>query len=124
MNPEHKRNALLRLKTIHGHTKALIGMVEAETYCPDVMKQIAAVQASLERVNRVLLENHLETCVTDAIQGGSGKEKIRELIDSLRYNGGLTDFRHASSRTSDKPEQNGRVPAERAPSAPVRARNA
>jgi DNA-binding FrmR family transcriptional regulator len=38
--------------------------VEAETYCPDLMKQVAAAQASLERVNRILLQNHLETCAT------------------------------------------------------------
>lgn len=48
-------------------TAAVVAMVEREDYCPDVMKQVAALQASLERVNRLLLENHLETCVTEAI---------------------------------------------------------
>jgi len=108
MNPEHKRNALLRLKTIRGHTDGLVAMVEAETYCPEVMKQIAAVQASLEKVNRILLENHLETCVTDAIRTGAGEKKIRELIDALRYNGGLTDFRHGPTPSAEPAAPNPR----------------
>lgn len=95
MYPEHKQNAMLRLKTVRGHLDGVIGMVEKEVYCPDLMKQVAALQASLERVNRILLQNHLETCVTEAIQTGKGQEKIRELIEALRFNGGLTDFRGA-----------------------------
>jgi DNA-binding FrmR family transcriptional regulator len=93
MNPEHKRDVLLRLKTVRGHLDGIVRMIEAEVYCPELMKQVAAAQASLERVNRILLQNHLETCVTEAIQAGGGKAKIAELIDALRFNGGLTDFR-------------------------------
>jgi CsoR family transcriptional regulator, copper-sensing transcriptional repressor len=93
LNAGHKRDALLRLKTVRGHLDGIIRMVEAETYCPELMKQVAAAQASLERVNRILLQNHLETCVTEAIQAGGGSAKIAELIDALRFNGSLTDFR-------------------------------
>lgn len=92
VTPEHKRNALLRLKTVRGHLDGVIGMVEDDAYCVDLMKQVAAIQASLEKVNRVLLHNHLQTCVTEAIQAGGGEEKIQELLDALRYNGSLTDF--------------------------------
>src|SRR5207253_10523605 len=52
------------------------------------------LQASLEKVNRVLLRNHLETCVSEAIRTGQGQEKIAELMEALPYNSGLTDFRH------------------------------
>src|SRR5215469_12941719 len=92
--PGHKREALLRLKTVRGHIDGVIGMVEDEVYCPDLMKQVAALQASLEKVNRVLLRNHLETCVSEAIRTGQGQEKITELMEALPYNSGLTDFRH------------------------------
>jgi DNA-binding FrmR family transcriptional regulator len=95
MNARHKRDALLRLKTVRGHVDGVIAMVEREVYCPDLMKQISALQASLEKVNRILLENHLETCVTEAIQAGGGLEKIQELIEALRYNSSLTTFREA-----------------------------
>jgi DNA-binding FrmR family transcriptional regulator len=90
----HKREALLRLKTVRGHIDGVISMVEDEVYCPDLMKQVAALQASLEKVNRVLLRNHLETCVSEAIRTGQGQEKITELMEALPYNSGLTDFRY------------------------------
>ena len=93
MDTQHKQGALLRLKTVRGHLGGIIRMVEAEAYCPELMKQVAAAQASLERVNRILLQNHLETCVTEAIKAGGGRDKIAELIDALRFNGSLTDFR-------------------------------
>jgi len=93
----HKREALLRLKTVRGHIDGVIGMVEDEVYCPDVMKQVAALQASLEKVNRVLLRNHLETCVSEAIRTGQGQEKIAELMEALPYSSGLTDFRHQAA---------------------------
>lgn len=94
MLPEHRRDALLRLKTVRGHIDGVIAMVEGEQYCADVMKQVAAMQASLEKVNRTLLENHLRTCVTEAIQaGGDGSDKIRDVMEALRFNGSLTDFR-------------------------------
>ena len=97
MDAGHKKDALLRLKTVRGHLDGIIRMVEAEAYCPELMKQVAAAQASLERVNRVLLQNHLETCVTEAIQAGGGSAKIAELIDALRFNGSLTDFRERAT---------------------------
>jgi CsoR family transcriptional regulator, copper-sensing transcriptional repressor len=117
MNAAHKRDALLRLKTVRGHLEGVIRLVEAEAYCPELMKQVAAAQASLERVNRILLQNHLETCVTEAIQAGGGSAKIAELIDALRYNGSLTDFRERAeplaSPTPDIPEsdEKSRVPS-------------
>lgn len=94
MIESYKREALTRLRTVEGHLRAVVSMVEDERYCPELMKQVAALQASLERVNRLLLRNHLETCVTEAIQTGQGREKIDELIDALRFNSSLTDFRH------------------------------
>jgi CsoR family transcriptional regulator, copper-sensing transcriptional repressor len=106
MNAAHKRDALQRLKTVRGHLDGVIRLVEAEAYCPDLMKQVAAAQASLERVNRILLQNHLETCVTEAIQAGGGSAKIAELIDALRYNGSLTDFRERAEPLADLPPDN------------------
>src|SRR6201981_1928788 len=106
MNAAHKRDALLRLKTVRGHLDGVIRLVEAETYCPDLMKQVAAAQASLERVNRILLQNHLETCVTEAIQAGGGSAKIGELIAPLRYTGSLPAFRERAEPLADLPPDN------------------
>jgi len=103
MIESYKRDALVRLKTVRGHLDAVLGMVEAERYCPELMKQIAALQASLEKVNRILLRNHLETCVSEAIQTGRGREKIDELMEALRFNSSLTDFRQLADVLTLKP---------------------
>ena len=85
MKTEHKRAALNRLKTVRGHLDAVIGMVEEERYCPDVMKQVSAVQGSLEKVNRLLLQNHVETCVLHAVSEGRSEQIVDELMETLRY---------------------------------------
>jgi DNA-binding FrmR family transcriptional regulator len=90
MKPEHKRSALNRLKTVRGHLDAVIAMVEDERYCPDLMKQISALQGSLERVNRILLQNHLETCVAHAVAEGRTAEIVDELMETMRYTGAVT----------------------------------
>lgn len=86
----HKRSALNRLKTVRGHLDGVIGMVEDERYCPDVMKQISALQASLEKVNRVLLQNHLETCVAHAVAEGRTAEIVDELLETMKYTAAVT----------------------------------
>jgi DNA-binding FrmR family transcriptional regulator len=90
MQPEHKRSALNRLKTVRGHLDAVIGMVDDERYCPDIMKQVSALQGSLEKVNRVLLENHVETCVMHAVEEGRTAQIVDELMETLRYTPAVT----------------------------------
>lgn len=86
----HKKSALNRLKTVRGHIDAVIAMVDDERYCPEVMKQVSALQASLERVNRILLQNHLETCVPQAIANNRGEQIIEELLETLKYTSAVT----------------------------------
>ena len=76
---------LNRLKTSRGHLDAVIRMVEDEAYCPEVMKQLSAVQGSLERASRIVLRNHLETCVAAAMVAGRTDEIVEELMEALRY---------------------------------------
>lgn len=90
MKPHHKRSALNRLKTVRGHLDAVLGMLEEERYCPQLMKQVSALQASLERVNRILLQNHLETCVPEAVAAGRSEEIIEELMETLKYTTAVT----------------------------------
>ena len=90
MKPEHKASALNRLKTVRGHLDGVIRMVEEERYCPDIMKQVSALQGSLEKVNRVLLENHVETCVMHAVEEGRTGHLVDELMETLRYTPAVT----------------------------------
>lgn len=90
MKRVHKDGALNRLKTVRGHLESVISMVEDERYCPDIMKQVSALQGSLERVNRVLLQNHLETCVAHAVRDGRTEEIVDELMETMRYTAAVT----------------------------------
>ena len=74
-----------RLKTARGHLDAVVRMVEEDTYCPEVMKQLSAIQGSLERASRLVLRNHLETCVAVAMRAGRVDEIVDELMEALRY---------------------------------------
>ena len=85
MKAEHKTAALNRLKTVRGHMDAVIRMVEDEEYCPDIMKQVSALEGSLEGVNRVLLQNHIETCVLEHVKEGRSEQVVDELMETLRY---------------------------------------
>lgn len=90
MQPPAKREILNRLKTVRGHLDGIIRMVEDEEYCVEVMKQVSATQASLERVNRLILKNHLETCFTEAVSEGRAQPAIAELLDAVKFSTVLT----------------------------------
>lgn len=72
-------NTLRRLKTIEGHLGGIIRMVEQDSYCIDVIRQIQAVEAALNKVSSNILEDHLNSCVITAIKGNNPKERERVL---------------------------------------------
>ncbi len=71
--------SLKRLKIIEGHMHGVVRMVEQDAYCIDVIRQIQAVQAALNKVSAGILENHLGSCVTTAIRGEDPAERERVL---------------------------------------------
>jgi len=72
-------NALQRLKTVEGHLRGITRMVENDAYCIDVIRQIQAVEAALNKISSVILEEHLNSCVITAIQGEEASERERVL---------------------------------------------
>ena len=72
-------DAVRRLKTIEGHVRGIEQMVENGVYCIDVIKQINAVQAALDKVSNIILEGHLHTCVITAVRGEDPDERERVL---------------------------------------------
>ena len=72
-------NTIRRLKTIEGHMRGVIRMVEEDAYCIDVIRQIQAVESALNKVSSRILEEHLNSCVITAIQGNDRKERERVL---------------------------------------------
>jgi DNA-binding FrmR family transcriptional regulator len=75
-----KDNILHRLKIARGHLEKVLEMVENDTYCIDVINQSKAVQSALAKVDEILLENHLSTCVINHIKEGKEKQAIEEVM--------------------------------------------
>jgi len=70
-----------RLKSIAGHVNGIATMLEQDRYCIDLIQQIQATQAALDKVNRIILDNHLHHCVITAIQGDDPAERERVLAE-------------------------------------------
>lgn len=80
---QHKSDLEARLRRIEGQIRGLQKMVQEERYCIDVLTQVNAVKAALESVALLLLRDHTEQCVAEAIRAGEGKDKVRELTDAV-----------------------------------------
>ncbi len=70
---------LRRLKTVEGHLRGVIRMVEQDAYCIDVIRQIQAIESALNKVSAQILEGHLSSCVSTAIAGNDLAERERVL---------------------------------------------
>ncbi|HUX41640.1 MAG TPA: metal-sensing transcriptional repressor [Rectinemataceae bacterium] len=77
------QKALDLLKTARGQVEAIIRMVEGDRYCIDVSKQVHAAVALLKKANLIILKQHMDTCVKDAINKDQGAEKIEEISSIL-----------------------------------------
>ena len=71
--------ALGHLKTVRGQIDGIIRMVEDDRYCIDVSKQIMASMALLKKANLIILKQHMNTCVAEAIKAKDGSGKIDEI---------------------------------------------
>lgn len=78
-----KPEALQRLRSARGHLDAVIRMLEDDRYCIDVLHQLGAVQAALERSGESILDGHLRTCVADAYADGRIDDVADELMGAL-----------------------------------------
>ena len=85
LDTERKADVLNRLKTVRGVTDGIYRMVEADEYCVDVIKQISAARASLDKVARILLENHFSHCFVDAVKAGEADAAVAELMETLHF---------------------------------------
>jgi DNA-binding FrmR family transcriptional regulator len=72
-----------RLRRIEGQLRGIQRMVDEDRYCIDVLTQVSAAKAALDRVALLLLQDHVEHCVADAIRSGEGEAKVQELTDAV-----------------------------------------
>ncbi len=75
-----KDRALHRIKIIKGHIASIEKMIEDDSYCVDVVHQSLAVQKALKKLDMLIMESHLKTCVIHQIQNGQNKKPVEELL--------------------------------------------
>ncbi len=80
---KEKRDLMNRLKRIEGQVRGVEGMLENGAYCTDILVQVSAITSALNSFNKVLLANHMRTCVADNIREGND-EIIDELVVTLQ----------------------------------------
>jgi len=84
MSAHKKREDVIkRLTRIEGHVRGVRRMVEEDKGCPEVLLQLAAVRAALNKVGRLVFEDHVETCISKAIKEGEGKSAVAGLKEAL-----------------------------------------
>lgn len=80
MQEDRRKDALKRLSYIEGHIAGIRKMVEGDKYCVDILRQTYAVRKALEKLEGVILEGHLQTCVPEGIKGNREEAVIQELM--------------------------------------------
>jgi DNA-binding FrmR family transcriptional regulator len=91
MDEDSKAKALGRLRRIEGQVQGIQRMLEQDKYCVDVLLQLTAVQGAVEQVQKLVLGQHIATCVSDAMRSGNARErqrKVDELLDVFARFGG------------------------------------
>ncbi len=86
MDNEARKKADVRLARIEGQVKGIRNMVDSGRYCVDILLQLSAVISALKRVEDLVMESHLNTCVVDALQSDDESkrtEKIREVMEVM-----------------------------------------
>ncbi len=82
-NEEEIKDLITRLNRIEGQIRGIRKMVEEDAYCVDILTQVSAARCSLNSFSKVVLGNHIKTCVADDIRNGSD-EKTEELVELLQ----------------------------------------
>jgi DNA-binding FrmR family transcriptional regulator len=84
MAHDGKEDILKRLKSVEGHVRGIQRMIEDDTYCIDVVNQIVAIQRALKKVSARVLDEHLHSCVTEAVRGEDVSSRERVLTELMQ----------------------------------------
>ena len=81
---QEKDSLMTRMRRIEGQAAGIEKMIEEERYCIDIVQQLKALSSAADEVALIILQNHIEGCVTDAIREQQGEDYIKELIATIR----------------------------------------
>jgi len=80
---KHRKKVIDRLSRIEGHIRGIKKMVEDDRDCSDLLHQLVAVKAALNKTGELILEDHIESCLVDAVKDGSTEEYVKELKEAI-----------------------------------------
>lgn len=92
-----KRDLVTRLRRIEGQARGIQRLVEEEAYCLDVLQQVEALTAAADQVGLLLLEDHIDGCLSHAIESGQGRPYVDEVMTVVRRAMGRRGPRRADS---------------------------
>ncbi|MCX7922176.1 MAG: metal-sensitive transcriptional regulator [Clostridia bacterium] len=81
---EYKQDIIKRLKRIEGQVKGIQRMIEEDKYCVDVLTQIAAIRAAINKVGGIILEKHSKKCMQTAVSAQDKEQIVEELISTVQ----------------------------------------
>jgi DNA-binding FrmR family transcriptional regulator len=79
-----KESLIARMKKVEGQARGIQRMIDEGRYCIDIVQQLTALSSAVDEVSLIILENHIEGCVTDAIRERQGDSQIKELMQTIR----------------------------------------
>lgn len=82
---QRKTDVVRRLKTARGHLEGVLGMIEDDASCIDLLTQLSAIRAALSQVSHLVVQHHLERCFMQLIHSGDEKTAVAELLSTLAY---------------------------------------
>ena len=80
---KHRKKVIDRLSRIEGHIRGIKKMVEEDRDCPELLHQLGAVKAAINKTGELILEDHIESCLIDAVKEGKTEEYVDELMDAI-----------------------------------------
>ena len=81
---EYKQDIIKRLRRIEGQVKGIQKMIEEDKYCVEVLTQIAAIRAAINKVGGMILEKHSKACMQKALASGNKEQALEELLDTVQ----------------------------------------
>lgn len=82
---KHNKQVIERLSGIEGHIRGIKKMMEEGKDCDDVLIQLSAVQAGIKSLSIIILQDHLDHCILDAVNEGRGSEVVEKFSHALKH---------------------------------------
>lgn len=85
LTPQRRTDVVRRLKTARGHLEGVLGMIDDDANCIDLLMQLTAIRSALSHVNHLIVQHHLDRCLMELIRAGDEKTAVAELLRTLAY---------------------------------------